>query len=303
MNDTATRQASGWKIVFWFALAAAVILALQAIPQTGVLLMVFGSILGVGLWICMLVHAMVIWLGVQAYRRRISRAWLLAPTIFYGGWLVLYGAVQAAAWWEITRVKAFNQDATTKLPRPFSVFSSPQGLSYLLRLLRTYQMGPVYSFGLGPDKNHLIARHFADGDECRGTYRRKYDPPLMPGCAVTDEDPHGRWNYRLELSSESFRGALYDQTTSRWRVFDQATGTRVAQAEAAALRTITPIPIFGFGCAVLGTGNWECGLSIGKLQRRFAAYDMTNATRLYPARPNALEQVLSLKRRDGRSDE
>jgi hypothetical protein len=64
----------------------AILLALQAFPVTGIVIMMFGG----PIWTGLLVHVFLLALAIEGWVRRIPRAFIAIPLIAYSGYYALY---------------------------------------------------------------------------------------------------------------------------------------------------------------------------------------------------------------------
>src|SRR5712671_5177470 len=78
---------NGFRLIWRYLLAVALIVILQILPQTGVILMMLGAMV----WPAALVNLMLLHLGFRAVTGGIERGWIALPLAVYIGWAAVSG--------------------------------------------------------------------------------------------------------------------------------------------------------------------------------------------------------------------
>jgi hypothetical protein len=126
-------------VSFWALLAFVLLFTLQALPITGIVLMMLGAALLTGL----LVHVFLIVLLVEAFTRRVPRVLMIIPIAAYGAYYALYfqQAIQIA-----------QKSAELRASNPGKVLDF-DAQSYSLVMARTYTFVSQYEIPVAYEAN------------------------------------------------------------------------------------------------------------------------------------------------------
>ena len=268
----------GWPWSLWFLVATAILFLLQRFPLTGIFLMFMLAMF----WSVVLVNLGFIGIGVEALLGRVSRAWLILPALYFGGYYAVYAMEQATL--AALRLRYAQENAGKTLPfdqalqdlvivsgkgdfhpspfelvRRFGVkrvfagngrvhFMGNSDACALLRGNDIFRSAGVYAFGFHTD-GELGSRRLVKGF-CSIYAPAQPDRPVVR--VHSDEVTHSR--------------LLLPVRTQELKIRNEATGQAV-EVRAGTAAPLKPFPMPVMGCGLnSGAPSWDC--SAGFMRNR-----------------------------------
>lgn len=280
----------GFSMVVAFIVAATVIYLLQLFPYTGVILMILAG----PIWIGLLLHLLMAALTVQALRRVISRAWLIAPALYYGGGYALHLASLQRAREEKIAIERANAAQSAKVDLPFRYLATGVSKLEVFRRFRaesatfikqyvhkkdyTGFLHTVYIYNNGSSCDVYVPAS-ADEPEPAGF---AWDLDLFPAykgsdktiqCLIPFEVPDGNRSIKAPdyeimdyLDRTRPPTLLFGRYLIHWIAKDLRSGKTLAQVDEGNLWPLPSVQTVIAGCALNSGGpSWDCswGLMTG----------------------------------------
>lgn len=253
-------------------IALAVLLTLQAIPYTGVFLMLFGAPLIAGL----LVHAALLAFAAEALTGRASRELILIPIVAYGG----YYAVYAYQGFEIAQ-----KVAELRRANPGQIFAFDPAQHSLITseaetFVKTHEVPVAYVANGNFRPERYLAFRLLPRDRCgRGVdsqgrvlwsgvhFNGKFQNHL---CELRmPEAPQNKAVHAIRKGDDEVwkrKRGIMEQTTEI--VVD---GAVVGSYRSASVWRLPKVPLMYIGCGLISSGpKWDCGFDF---MREFVTVD------------------------------
>jgi hypothetical protein len=262
---------SGLKLVLIYAAIAAVIFLLQLFPVTGVVLMLF---LGM-MWIGLLIHVGMLHIGIAAAVKRIPRAWLAIPILFYGGNLLLFAVTYYRANAESEAIERANVAARVQIGEPYTmlIHGSSPGLIEWYRIERLYQHEYndyfstwIYARGAVCDAKRGAGLIEGFYSVARADLFPDYrSPDKTRQCVLSRQGLPGDadYQYRIRPTVTQTRSGFRSRIDRQWTVTEEKTGAVVITAHTAKIGLWAPVALPLIGCSLnSGAARWDCGAAM-----------------------------------------
>jgi hypothetical protein len=260
-------KARPFRIIGAYLAAAAVVYVANLFPIPGVILMIMAG----GLWVSLILNAMLIHLSGAAFTGRIPRAWLLMPIGAYSAWIGFLAMDQLNLSRQLQVTNRIDVSVPTDLDLvfdkgdPFAVTAKEFIVGGRV-FAGDYEIQIIHPQHAKPDGCYSEVNHKA-GEMNYGYIRISPDYDLPGTCAVSrvSSTPYPGLRFRKVVDVPLSSGKGFQVRYSLELDDGKGAVKPVGEFEFGAKLAMSRWPIFWFGCALnSGNASWDCSFALIK---------------------------------------